>query len=67
MLKKIPKIFRKDFACRLEEVGTSPDLINLHQGRAQTGVLYQHYIRDPNRAVRLCRPYIQKMFNEISS
>jgi integrase len=63
-IKLTPKMFRKDFACRMEEAGASPDMINLHQGRAQTGVLYQHYITDPNRAVRLCRPYIDKMFDE---
>lgn len=58
------KTFRKDFAHRMESVGTSPDLINLHQGRAQTGVLFQNYLTDPGRAARLCRSYINAMFGE---
>lgn len=59
-----PKTIRKDFAHRMETAGASPDLINLHQGRAQTGVLFQNYLTDPGRAARLCRPYIMEMFGE---
>lgn len=58
------KTFRKDFAHRLETAGAEPYLINLHQGREQSGVLHQHYLTDPMRAVRLCRPFISVMFGD---
>jgi len=59
-----PKIFRKDFAHRMEEIGADEGIINLHQGRAQSGVLYKNYLRSPDRAVRLCRAYVDAMFGE---
>jgi integrase len=58
------KTFRKDFAQRMELAGAAPDIINLHQGRGQSGVIFQHYLTDPNRAVRVCRQYITSMFSE---
>lgn len=60
----VPKQFRKDFACRMEVAGAGPELINLHQGRGQVGVLFKNYITDMNRAVTLCRPFIDRMFGE---
>jgi len=38
--------------------------INLHQGRSQYGVLHKNYLTEPDRAARLCRPYIARMFGE---
>jgi len=58
------KTFRKDFSHRMEAVEAPPDVINLHQGRGQRGVLYKNYLTDPSRPVRLCRPYINAMFGE---
>lgn len=58
------KTFRKDFSHRMEIAGAPPDIINLHQGRGQHGVLYEHYLTDANRAVRLCRVYLDNMFGE---
>lgn len=58
------KTFRKDFAHRMERAGAGPEVINLHQGRGQHGVLYENYLRDPNRAVRIAGPTIEKMFND---
>jgi len=57
-------MFRKDFSHRMEAAGASRDMINLYQGRAQNGVLYEHYLTDPDRAVRLCRKYINMMSGE---
>lgn len=62
-----PKLFRKDFAHRMEEAGADEGIINLHQGRAQTGVLYKNYLRSPDRAVKLCRVYVDAMFGETGS
>ena len=59
-----PKTFRKDFACRMEETGADESIINVHQWRGQTGTLYKNYIKFPDRAVKLCRPYINLMFGE---
>lgn len=58
------KTFRKDFACRMEETGADESIINVHQWRGQTGTLYKNYIKFPDRAVKLCRPYINLMFGE---
>ena len=63
-LKLTAKIFRKDFAHRMEEAGADESIINLHQGRAQSGVLYKNYLKSPDRAVKLCRPYVDRMFGE---
>lgn len=59
-----PKTFRKHFAHHMESVGASDSIINLHQGRSQHGVLHTNYLTDPNRAVRLCRPFISLMFDK---
>lgn len=56
-----PRRFRKDFACRMEEAGATDSVINLHQGRGQTGVLHKHYLDYPDRAARICRPYIEQL------
>ena len=58
------KTFRKDFAHRMEVASAGPDIINLHQGRSQTGVLYANYLTDRGRAVRICRPFIDRMFGD---
>ena len=58
------KYFRKHFAHMMENAGAAPEIINLMQGRGQHGVLFEHYLTDPNRAARLCRPYVDKMFGE---
>jgi len=63
-LKFTAKTFRKDFACRMEEAGADESIINVHQWRGQTGTLYKNYIKFPDRAVKLCRPYINLMFGE---
>jgi len=63
-IKFTQKSFRKHFAHAMEMAGASSDIINLQQGRSQHGVLYEHYLTDPGRAVRICRPYINKMFGE---
>lgn len=60
----VAKRFRKDFAIRMEEAGASEGIINVHQWRGQSGVLYKNYIKFPNRAVTLCRPYIDIMSGE---
>lgn len=57
------KRFRKDFACHMEEIGAPPHIIDLHQGRAQSGVIYKHYLGGVSRAEKLSRPYIDKMFS----
>jgi len=62
----VPKRFRKDFACRMEQAGADPSLINLHQGRSQSGVLFKNYLKYPDRAVALCRPYIVECSGSIS-
>jgi hypothetical protein len=48
----------------MEEAGAGEDIINLHQWRGQSGTLYKNYIKFPDRAVKLCRPYINVMFGE---
>jgi len=63
-IKFTAKTFRKDFACRMEEAGADESIINVHQWRGQTGTLYKNYIKFPDRAVKLCRPYINLMFGE---
>ena len=60
----VAKRFRKAFSCALEQVGASEEIINVHQWRGQSGTLYKNYIKYPNRAVTLCRPYIDRMFSE---
>ena len=39
-LKLTAKIFRKDFAHKMEEAGTDESIINLHQGREQILIRY---------------------------
>ncbi len=58
-----PKIFRKDFARRMEQAGAGHDIINVHQGRAQSGILIEHYLTDPDRAVSVCRKFVDAMFS----
>ncbi len=58
------KRFRKDYAARMEAAGADPGIINLHQGRGQTGVLYKNYVTDMDRAVKLRRAYVDRMFGE---
>jgi hypothetical protein len=48
----------------MEEAGADESIINVHQWRGQTGTLYKSYIKFPDRAVKLCRPYINLMFGE---
>ena len=60
----LPKRFRKDFAYRMEQAGADPSVINLHQGRGQSGVLFKNYVTDMDRAVVICRPYVARMFGE---
>ena len=48
----------------MEAAGADPSLIDLHQGRGQSGVLYKNYLKYPDRAVALCRPYVDRMFGE---
>ncbi len=59
-----PKVIRKDFSHRMEQAGAGHDTINLHQGRAQSGVLIENYLTDPDRAVNVCRKFIDAMFSE---
>jgi hypothetical protein len=60
----VAKRFRKSFACDLEEIGCPEEIINLAQWRGQSGTLYKNYIKYPDRAVKLCRPFIDRMFGE---
>ncbi len=48
----------------MEAAGADPGIINLHQGRGQTGVLYKNYVTDMDRAVKLRRAYVDRMFGE---
>jgi integrase len=61
------KIFRKIFAHGMEAAGAPDNIVNLHQGRAQYGVLHEHYLTDSGRAEKLCRPYINSMFGETTT
>ena len=58
------KTFRKDFSRRMEQAGANHDTINLHQGRRQSGVLVECYLTDTERAVTVCRPFIDTMFSQ---
>jgi hypothetical protein len=48
----------------MEAAGAEPSQVNLHQGRAQSGVLFENHLTDPGRAVRLCSPFVNAMFGE---
>lgn len=62
--KLTAKSFRKDFATGMEAAGAPPHVINAHQGRTQTGVLFENYLGNADRAVQLCRPYVDRLFPE---
>ena len=55
--------FRKNFAAVMEMAGADHETIDAHQGRFQSSVIKKHYLRDKYRAVRLMRPYINKVFD----
>jgi hypothetical protein len=44
----VPKRFRKDFACRIEQAEADPSLIDLRQVRGQSGVVYKNYLKYPD-------------------
>ena len=48
----------------MEEAGADEGIINAHQGRSQPGVLFKHYITNSDRAVKLCRVYVDRMFGD---
>jgi hypothetical protein len=63
----------------MEETGADESIINIHQWRGgghdrnwpfnsgscpRKKTLYKNYIKFPDRAVKLCRPYINLMFGD---
>jgi integrase len=55
--------FRYNFSSFMEDQKVTLEIITAHQGRYQSDVIIKHYLnKDPMRAVRLMRPYIDLLF-----
>ena len=58
--------FRRNFASIMEEAICYHEYFDAHQGRYQSSVAKQHYLRDKYRAYKLMRPYLDKVFDSFS-